>query len=377
MLLFFSVLHPLIGALGKQQSLHNDSTDSQDSGENSNTMAQAFASTSAAAKSTNKAHTAGGVEKLQNLLQEFVQTERSYVNRLRILCESYYKPLKSFAAHKTTTIVSKYDTNLMFANVDRLYVLNMSFLADFEKAVSSRSVNWGRVIEEHMAYFAESTAYPKYLQSAEQGREVMRRHLARSKSAGLSEFADRTKATTDSSIDLSGLLMAPVQRIPLYVLLLENMVRVLPPDSINTPHLTKAIEIASSIAQCKTKGHELRATTMSALQRSIDGCPANLYSSEHDFIDSIDVIDTTHSIPCTLFLFSHKLLVAKRPHSSAGGRSLAGLDKDLAPLDFNHRSPTKSNKVPKPLMTFKGWVDLIDLSVSDVSNNGLLFFYLS
>jgi hypothetical protein len=50
-----------------------------------------------------------------------------------------------------------------------------------------------------MERFSESAAYPTYLANAEKGRETMRRLMAKSKNAGLSEFAEVIEALSVTS----------------------------------------------------------------------------------------------------------------------------------------------------------------------------------
>jgi hypothetical protein len=63
-----------------------------------------------------------------------------------------------------------------------------------------------------MERFSESAAYPTYLANAEKGRETMRRLMAKSKHAGLTEFADVIETSSLFEI-LSGVeLMARFYR---------------------------------------------------------------------------------------------------------------------------------------------------------------------
>jgi hypothetical protein len=118
------------------------------------------------------------VEKLQNLLRELFDTEKSYVRRLDILqnvcalCDklarsvksklcssfqSYAKPLKAYARRKETAIISIFEANSIFGNVERLHALNAQFLADWEKATTMKRQDWGRVIMEHVRHASDQT----------------------------------------------------------------------------------------------------------------------------------------------------------------------------------------------------------------------------
>ena len=70
-----------------------------------------------------------------DVLNELVHTERSYVERLRILKHSYADPLKSFSRLKESAILPAYEANTIFGNIDNLLQANEGFLADLEAMV--------------------------------------------------------------------------------------------------------------------------------------------------------------------------------------------------------------------------------------------------
>lgn len=73
-------------------------------------------------------------------------------------------------------------------------------------------------------------------------------------------------------------------------------------------------------------------------------------------------------LPCTVFLFNDKLVVAKRPSSNSRGRKLSGLDD----LDASNPSatPAKSWGISKTQLVCKIVADLSELTVTDLSNEG-------
>ena len=69
---------------------------------------------------------------------------------------------------------------------------------------------------------------------------------------------------------------------------------------------------------------------------------------------------------CTLFLFDDKLMIVKRPHVSASGRELTGLDQ----LDKAAKTGGLPLGVKKNGMSFKGVLDITEVVATDVGASG-------
>ena len=70
---------------------------------------------------------------LQDVINELVATERSYVQRLRTLRDDYARPLREYAKNKDTLIIPQYEAKTLFGNVDQIVPVNEAFLVDLEK----------------------------------------------------------------------------------------------------------------------------------------------------------------------------------------------------------------------------------------------------
>lgn len=75
---------------------------------------------------------------------------------------------------------------------------------------------------------------------------------------------------------------------------------------------------------------------------------------------------STGALHCTLFLFDDKLMIVKRPHASASGRTLTGLDQ----LARAAKAGGLPLGVKKNGMSFKGVVDVTDVVATDVGMSG-------
>ena len=75
-------------------------------------------------------------QSLADVVHELVKTERTYVQKLRVLKQSYADPLRSFARNKDTAIIPAYQANTLFGNIDSLIPANEAFLADLERMLA-------------------------------------------------------------------------------------------------------------------------------------------------------------------------------------------------------------------------------------------------
>ncbi|TFK22329.1 hypothetical protein FA15DRAFT_522036 [Coprinopsis marcescibilis] len=321
--------------------------------------------------------------KLSSTIDEFVSTERSYVQRMRILKDDYADPLRTFAKSKDTAIIPLYEAKTIFGNIDSIIPVHEAFLLDLEKMVSpSGPATVGGIGDVSLRHFKDLGGFEHYKQfyaKREDAQKIFEREMNR-RGSGFAGFIDRIKYSSTESknrIGLRELLMEPVQRIPRYTMMFRNMLKIMAPDDPQRAKLTEADEIASKIAQAEIDDETKRASIHFCLSTSIDGFPPGLFSNNRKFIDSIDVEDIIGDTPissasstisgaattlhATLFLFDDKLLIAKRPNGDKGGQALSGLDN----LDKITKAGTMPVGKKRPPMTCKGVIDIVDVVVSD------------
>ncbi|TIC28492.1 hypothetical protein E3Q10_03156 [Wallemia mellicola] len=309
-------------------------------------------------------------------LNELVSTEKSYVKRITALKLNYSDPLRQFAKHKDTQIINLFDAKTLFGNIDQLVTANTAFLNELEHA---NEFNIGNIC---LAHFPNFTCYNQYYFNRQKSVDLFKDLL---KKKSFVEFIDRTKWQTTglNNIGLRELLMEPVQRIPRYILLFQGMMNYLDEQHDQRTQLYKSLDLASKIASCEADETTKRATLMHTLQRNIQNFPPNLISHNRTLIDCLDVNDlptpmTGHieePLPCTVFLFNDKLVIAKRPSSNSRGRKLSGLDD----LDASNPSatPAKSWGISKTQLVCKIVADLSELTVTDLSNEVFSYHLLA
>jgi len=346
---------------------------------------------------------------LSEVINELVNTERSYVKRLRTLKNDYADPLRQFSKSKSTAILPPYEAKTLFGNIDNLLPVNEAFMTDLEKMVAPNgSRNIGDVALRHFKDLRGFEHYKHYYVKREEAQSIFEREMMK-KSSGFAAYIDvsdtpicdrsstnmvlqrikYSSADTRNRVGLRELLMDPVQRIPRYTLLFRTMVKLMGPDDAQRAKLIEADEIASKIALAETDDHTRRAAVLYCLSATIDSFPAGLISNSRRFIDCIDVEDiivdgppgasssassiSATSLHCTLFLFDDKLMIVKRPgNGEKSGRLLSGLD-EVEKLAKTGGLPLGMKKSG---MSCKGVFDLCDIVVADVGDAGKMLIYL-
>ncbi|KZT60783.1 hypothetical protein CALCODRAFT_84865 [Calocera cornea HHB12733] len=334
---------------------------------------------------------------LQDTLKELVTTERSYVNRLRILKKDYADQLRSFAKRNDTAIIPMYEANTLFGNIDVIVPANESFLRDLETMVFQNGYiaaeRIGDIALKHFRDLKTFDCYKQYYAKREEAQKIFETLLIKNK--GFAHFIETIKYDIGGSrnrVGLRELLMDPVQRIPRYTMMFRTMLEKMDPSDQQRAKLSEACDCANKVALCEADDPTKRAAIMYRLERSIEGFPPGLISSNRRFIDCIDVEDllidsssqsssgssgyqsssnsATGNLHCTLFLFDDTLMIVKRP-SSTPGRSLAGLD-DLEKATQMPLAGSRS-KV-KPQMSCKGVLDVLDIVGTDPGGPNMHIF---
>ncbi|TFY76656.1 hypothetical protein EWM64_g7356 [Hericium alpestre] len=321
----------------------------------------------------------------QDIINELVSTERSYVKRLHILKHDYADPLRTFSRSKDTAIIPAYEAKTLFGNVDDLLPVHEAFLADLDRMMAPDGPqaveSVGDVVLHHFKQLRGFERYKLYYSKREEAQAIFEREMAK-RSSNFASFVDRIKyssADTKNRIGLRELLMDPVQRIPRYTLMFRTMTKRMHPGDTQRAKLIEADEIASKIAHAEADEETKRATILNCLSSSIEGFPVNLISAKRRFIDFIDVQDTLadayssasssaplETLHCSLVLFDDKLLIIKRPgNGEKSGRALAGMDH----LD----KVTKGGFLPfgtrKSGMSCKGVFDISEVAATDVGGS--------
>ncbi|KAG8796883.1 hypothetical protein FRC17_007919, partial [Serendipita sp. 399] len=244
----------------------------------------------------------------------------------------------------------------------------------------------GDVCLKHFRDMRAFDCYKVYYSKREEAQAIFEEEVGKGGKAGFSAYIERVKyssADIRNRIGLRELLAEPIQRLPRYTMMWQNMIKEMDVSHPQRAKLLEAERVASKIAQCESDDQTKRATTMYCLERTIEGFPPGLISNGRRFVDCIDVEDIPTDIGvagggtgsssgalgalhCTLFLFDDRLIIVKRPNGASSGRALARLDEIEKLLRTNGL-----NSLKKGGMSCKGVVDVLDVTATDAGNSDM------
>lgn len=129
---------------------------------------------------------------LQDVINEFVSTEQSYVKRLRILKVDYADPLRTFSRSKSTAIIPPYEAKTLFGNIDQLLPVNEAFLVDLERMMQPDGPQTvggiGDVALKHLKDRRGFEGYRQYYSKREEAQAIYEKEMRRG--SGFSAFIE-------------------------------------------------------------------------------------------------------------------------------------------------------------------------------------------
>ncbi|XP_061599501.1 rho guanine nucleotide exchange factor TIAM2 [Cololabis saira] len=190
-------------------------------------------------------------ERLRKVIQELVDTEKSYVKDLECLFEIYLKPLQS------ETFLTLDEMESLFGSLPEMLDFQRVFLQTLEERIAS-SPDFSTLetpsqfkkllfsLGGSFLYYADHfKLYSGFCANHIKVQQVLKR--AKTDQA-FKEFLDARNPTKQHSSTLESYLIKPVQRVLKYPLLLRELVSLTDTDSEEHYHLTEALKAMEKVA---------------------------------------------------------------------------------------------------------------------------------
>nr|XP_006004415.1 PREDICTED: T-lymphoma invasion and metastasis-inducing protein 2 isoform X2 [Latimeria chalumnae] len=190
-------------------------------------------------------------ERLRKVIQELVDTEKSYVKDLSCLFEIYLDPLQN------ETFLTQDEMESLFGSLPEMLEFQKVFLQTLEDGIAS-SPNFTTLetpsqfrkllfsLGGSFLYYADHfKLYSGFCANHIKVQKVLER--AKTDQA-FKEFLDARNPTKQHSSTLESYLIKPVQRVLKYPLLLRELVSITDPDSEERYHLTEALKAMEKVA---------------------------------------------------------------------------------------------------------------------------------
>eukprot|EP01103_Thecamoeba_quadrilineata_P002494 TRINITY_DN12446_c0_g1_i1.p1 TRINITY_DN12446_c0_g1~~TRINITY_DN12446_c0_g1_i1.p1 ORF type:complete len:776 (+),score=181.15 TRINITY_DN12446_c0_g1_i1:136-2328(+) len=241
--------------------------------------------------------------------REIIATERTYLISLYQLITKYLIPLRGQSFAKEN------DLRSIFSNVEVLYQCNLQILSGLDpnnKTIAITKV--GLIFRQFSPYLKLYTQYVSNYGNAIGTIERLK------KNKKISAFLEECREKTPSNLDMNSMLIQPVQRIPRYVLLLQELFKYTSEEHVDYQNITAALadlkSVAATVNETRRKYEQM--SKVVEIQQSISGNFMNLVEPHRICLRDGDltlsgVSDIAFSYH--FFLFNDMILYAKATKS--------------------------------------------------------------
>uniref|UniRef100_A0A672NV07 TIAM Rac1 associated GEF 2 n=1 Tax=Sinocyclocheilus grahami TaxID=75366 RepID=A0A672NV07_SINGR len=190
-------------------------------------------------------------ERLRKVIQELVDTEKSYVKDLNCLFEIYLKPLQK------ETFLTQDEMESLFGSLPEMLEFQKVFLQTLEEKISlfpnfnmlETPLQFKKLLFSLGGSFLYYAEHFKLYSGFCANHIKVQKVLERAKTdRSFKEFLDARNPTKQHSTTLESYLIKPVQRVLKYPLLLRELVSLTDTDSEEHYHLTEALKEMEKVA---------------------------------------------------------------------------------------------------------------------------------
>ncbi|XP_018567623.1 intersectin-1 isoform X2 [Anoplophora glabripennis] len=172
--------------------------------------------------------------KRQECINEFIQTEKTYVHDMSVVHEVFEVPLRK------SKLVSDTDVDNIFVNWQDILQCNKYFLTDLLNNYNAENDTVGQIICRHLPLM---TAYITFC-----GKQLDSATLLQKLTENSTAFRELVKKCQNNvatkGMPLSSFLIKPMQRITRYPLLISKIMENTPTDHLDFKYLEEALHIA-------------------------------------------------------------------------------------------------------------------------------------
>eukprot|EP00727_Mastigamoeba_balamuthi_P002200 m51a1_g11978 putative domain containing protein (1077) ;mRNA; r:848997-852887 len=186
------------------------------------------------------------------LVSDIVATERTYVRSLHILYEGFYVPMKEASAQPKPVITPE-QVSKLFLNVEMIKNVNTQFLKMLEEQMSS----WPQSQSLSSVFLRMVPTFKVYIEYVNRYETAIATLAALRKTKAFAEMLSAAIARVNATLadpgeqlmDLQSYLIMPIQRVPRYKLLLEELIRFTDPTHVDFESLGKALDRIKDVAE--------------------------------------------------------------------------------------------------------------------------------
>eukprot|EP00727_Mastigamoeba_balamuthi_P007688 m51a1_g354 putative pleckstrin domain-containing protein (617) ;mRNA; r:573558-577054 len=249
----------------------------------------------------------------RRIMLELLETERSYVESLHAIVKVFYAPLAERVERKDLTVLCKEHLDAIFHNIRDIEAGNATLLQNLEHEFSS-ATSWvpgpavGTVFQSSIVLLV---AHVDFITNFDKSIATL---LQTQQTPGFSAFLRSTRANPLlKKQDLNDLLIMPVQRIPRYVLLLQDLLSKTPRLHPGFRDLEEAVKMVRLLASFINDVQHKR-ESMDKLREELSGIEGLAPAKWRHYMRKGDWTWDSHSIKKSelCYLLNDSLVLAKR-----------------------------------------------------------------
>jgi len=242
------------------------------------------------------------MERRKKIIKELLMTERTYVRSLTVVVEVYLKPIRK------NKVLQPDKIQLIFSNIEEIIEENKKLLNILE----ARWQKWWTFQKLADVFLDLENSfvkvYSQYVSNYDKGVEAIDVAF---KNANFSKFVIKCEEDNYSSkavdeLSLEGFLIAPVQRLPRYVLLLQEILNFTPEDHPDYTNMSRATNYVRSLVTAvnDSKRKQEYTTELMNIQISLSNYNDSLVTPYRRLMKKGQLIE--HLEPSLLNIFDSK-----------------------------------------------------------------------
>eukprot|EP01130_Rhizamoeba_saxonica_P009631 TRINITY_DN3927_c0_g1_i1.p1 TRINITY_DN3927_c0_g1~~TRINITY_DN3927_c0_g1_i1.p1 ORF type:complete len:420 (-),score=69.37 TRINITY_DN3927_c0_g1_i1:387-1646(-) len=214
-------------------------------------------------------------DKRDRLVHEFLLTEQSYVRSLAVIINVWKRPLEEMLQQELFSFITDAKIHDIFGNIQDLYNVNEQLLIGIHTIIKDWSNT--KCLGEDLRLFAHMLKfYTMYSKDYPRACDILGECVDNEE--GFNDFLEETKMDPlCHGLDLRSYLIMPIQRIPRYRMLLEEIVEKTNQDHPDYQDLVTVLELVKQVAD-KVNTAVTEAENMDKLYRI-----SKKFTNEKDF----------------------------------------------------------------------------------------------
>jgi hypothetical protein len=184
------------------------------------------------------------------IINEIVETEKTYVFQLLSIIQNYIKPLQAMI-DSGKPLISEITLKEIFSTVELLFKMHAGFLQKLEKSIQMKNtglcdnLDEVRVGDVFLGLVDCLRMYRNYISNYDKSIGSLSTSLENIK---FRTFCENQQLNDPEGQPLSAMLITPIQRIPRYSLLLQDLIRHMPEDHDDFQNVNNALQGVLAVA---------------------------------------------------------------------------------------------------------------------------------